>query len=505
MSCATQAPVSADDATDDAQDEGAVTEYSDGADRSPAAAKARRKAPPPSNRGHGNQANQKGRPQAPRALGVTRSGCNLDAISKVTIGGDISVLEVLPRISKNGSIAGVPQMLTGRNSRGQMVQSMVVDLRNDRAILSPFFGGDTPAFSELQSAMNDAANTSFEGESSYRSTFAPQKAVHALNSAMSFINGNYTTVTVVPRRTGHLMAAALASIMATIDYPGCSEYFIAEAGKTMSPEHAAYLNDFPFRKIRDARKGETIGDDFVALGKKREKLHKDIEDVDGLLAQTEQNNEQRLKQLEQLLKLELQSLKLALGKFPPCQTVLAYEMAVFNPLKKTEAIAESWISRCREAIGEYSADIEARLLTMEAEKQVMTRQNEILADQKILQTNDGAKKITQDKIDRNVAKMAEYDLKAKEIEIKKRMVDTYGAQIPLRGSDPPSSINLALDKITKYSEEQRNRRSGKVFNDDHQRMTELRRDYFGVTKDYVTLGIFGGAVAAGQSSTDDDN
>jgi hypothetical protein len=428
-------------------------------------------------------------------LGMSKTGCNLDQLAGISIGGGVGVLEVLPRILKNGSISGSPQMSYGKAANGQLVQSMIVDLRADRALLAPYYHANGGDYSDLQNAINEAASGALNGESSYQVAYAPRKATYALNSAMSFINGNYTTSTVNPKHNGHVLAATLAAIMATIDYPGCSDYFIGEASKVIQPEYADYLNDFPFGKIREARNKHTIVDQYNELAKRRTTIQEDIGKVDELLAKSEKNNGQKLKQVENELRVELQSLKTALAKFPACQKVLAYEMAIVNPMKKTEDVADSWVTKCREALDDRATELSTRLLAMKAENEVLTRQNEVYKMQMDQKPDEGAKKILQAKIDANTKKMTENDVKTPKVEFEQAELETYRAELPLRGSDPPSSVNLTLDRITKLSEESRKRHGNDYFNEDHQRLRELQNDYSGVTRDYVTLGIFGGAQA----------
>jgi hypothetical protein len=430
-------------------------------------------------------------PEKPKALGKGIGGCELDAIAGLSIAGSVGVLEVVPRLLKQGTLTGQPETVTLSDSYGRMVQTMVVDLRGDRALLAPYLSANSEMAEEMGEAMSSSLSGPDELESSFRPQYSTSASVQAVHSALSFINGNYTTVKISAKLTGHRIAAILAAIMETIDYPGCSEYFIAEAGKVMNPAHAAYLRDFPFKKIRELRKSNRAGQEFDRLHKARKEFEGQVKEADDLLADKERYSGDRLSILKKQISMEVDKLKIALKDVKPCQMSLMNEIAFFNPTKSEVKNTELWVKRCREAIDDRDRVISASLLNNAAEIEVLAQLNVLLEEDKLKKTDPGAQKVVQTKIEKNIAKSERLATRSKDLEAEQATLKIYRDRVPIRGQ--ASSINGYLDEIRRLTDQKKEIESGKVFNEDHKGLRQLHRDLTAVNRDYLSVGIFGGA------------
>ncbi len=418
-------------------------------------------------------------------------GCDLEAIRGVQLAPGIGVLDVIPNIATHGMMSGRGQPAMTRDAMGGWRETLLINLQNDRAILSNYFNGNSELAEDLESAFRDSLFALPDLESSFQPQhLTTPRSIEAFHSALSFIHGNYTTSTATPRRTGHVMAAVMAAIMVTIDFEGCAGYFISEASKIMHPAHAAYLRDFPIDKIRKMRRDGQVAGEFKNLAKRRDDLHERIENADRSLAQIERSQERRADQIQRMLKLEMQGLQLEIEKIPACRSVMVDELAFASSLRSPEKKGETLLQRCREAIEEYASEMSGKLASISVENRILEREIEIAEREKSTKTDPGALEIIDKRIAAKQESIKKNEERAKRYEEKSDLVQGYRELLPLAGEE--SSAHAALLKIRKLSKDQKAIETGEVYKEDFLHLQELHRELTSVNRDYLGVGIFGG-------------
>jgi hypothetical protein len=405
-----------------------------------------------------------------------RSGCDMDALNRIEVGGGFSVGDVLSRIKENGTFSGSYQQVLSQNKYGQYIKSYRLYLDKDRQILGRWFQGGAPGTrgSDIYEAARDSA---------------------PFTHAVDFVNGNRTTSLLQNQyEVGHRMAAILASMFASAGRGGdCVRYIRKFAEKLLPDSDLALLDQINYREMASRVADGSLPEVFGKVADRRVKIRGEIDQADKSLATKERQNERALKRLNSQLGSTFRDLQRSLMDIGPCRD----QVQIFGGRGLAAASApadhvDSMVSSCQEHLESRLDEFKNEQMASESDlelAQTRKEEQEKKLEDAIAKGDSKAIHRIEKSIELNEIKIVATEKKLTKLAERSKL---YSDSLDLLVNEESSSISLRREKIEDLISQQETRTSEDFFREDMQRIQRLRNDLKATSTDYLGLGFFGG-------------